>query len=84
MKIESVTAKLPNGDYKVLYIGDNRSEARRVYKENMIKKDEFLALFQQSGYASRTMSKQGFIAHNETKMTAKPATKKKRAKKSED
>jgi len=71
MKIESVSRVNLDGEYEVLYVGNNRSEARRIYKENMLKKDEFMSLFQQTGYTSRTMSKAGFMAHNESKK-AKP------------
>ncbi len=67
MKIESVTRVNLDGSYEVLYVGNDRTAARKIYKENMMKKDEFMSLFQQTGYTSRTMSKQGFIAHNESK-----------------
>jgi hypothetical protein len=84
MKIASVIKKDLKGEFITLYIGEDRSEARKIYKQHMTKKDEFQALFMTSGYESRTMSKAGFIAHNETKMTApKPAPKKKSKKKEE-
>ena len=51
MKIESVVKINLQGEYEVLYMGSSRGEARQVYKENMPKKDEYMALFQQSGYA---------------------------------
>ena len=85
MKLATVIKKDVNGKFVSLYVGEDRSEARRVYKENMTKKDEFQALFMTSGYESRTMSKAGFIAHNETKMTKpKKAEPKKKEKKKEE
>lgn len=85
MKVESVIKINLDGSYKSLYMGNDRGEARRIYKDNMLKKDEFLSLFQCSGYSARTMSKAGFTAHNDAKkepVKKKSATKKK--KKSED
>ena len=80
MKCETVIKITNSGEYEVLYSGPNRGEARRVYKEMMTRKNEFLALFQQSGYSSRTMSKGGFLAHN-AKEELKPVTPKKKRKK---
>ena len=82
MKLATVIKKDLEGKFVTLYLGEDRSEARKVYKENMTKKEEFQSLFMTSGYESRTMSKAGFIAHNETKMT-KPKPKKKAKKKEE-
>lgn len=63
MKIETVAKVNLEGEYEVLYMGKDRGVARNVYKEHMSQKDSFLALFQQSGYASRTMSKSGHMTH---------------------
>ncbi len=70
MKIESVVKINLEGEYEVLYMGASRGEARKVYKENMPKKDEYMALFQQSGYASRSMSKSGHMTHSIQKNSA--------------
>ena len=82
MKVATVSKKDVDGKYVVLYVGDDRCEARKIYKENMCKKDTYQALFMQSGYESRSMSKSGFIAHNEAKVP-KPVVKKKSKKKEE-
>ena len=84
MKIETVVKINLQGDYEVLYLGSNRGEARQIYKDNMNKKEEFMALFQQSGYASRTMSKIGHQTHafnKESKEIVKAPVKKTRRKK---
>ena len=67
MKIETVAKINLKGEYEVLYMGADRGEARRVYKDYICKKEEYLALFQQSGYASRSMSKGGHISHHASK-----------------
>tara|TARA_R110002153_G_scaffold207077_6_gene359963 strand:- start:1455 stop:1718 length:264 start_codon:yes stop_codon:yes gene_type:complete len=82
MKIESVVRINIKGEYEVLYMGDSRGEARKVYKEHMLKKDEYMALFQQSGYSSRSMSKVGHQTHAFNKEVASaPAPIKKPRKK---
>ena len=67
MKIETVAKINLEGEYEVLYMGADRGVARQIYKENIIKKDEYLALFQQSGYSSRSMSKSGHMTHRVAK-----------------
>lgn len=67
MKCEIVTKLTLDGKYEILYIGPDRGEARKVYKENMIKKDEFQSLWQHSMPVSRTISKAGHIARAEEK-----------------
>jgi hypothetical protein len=86
MKIESVSKINLHGEYEVLYMGKDRGIARQVYKENMIKKDEFLSLFHQSGYSSRTMSKTGHITHssNKTSVIEEKPKRKRRKKISEE
>lgn len=78
MKIESVSMINLKGEYEVLYMGSSRGEAREVYKAHMTKKDTFKALFQQSGHASRTMSKAGFVSHKEKEATKEITEKPKR------
>ena len=63
MKVESVIKINLNGEYEVVYVGADRGVARQTYKDLMNKKEEFLTLFQTSGYASRTMSKAGHVSH---------------------
>jgi hypothetical protein len=85
MKLATVIKKDIDGKYVSLYIGSDRSEARKVYKENMSKKDTYQALFMTGSYESRSMSKFGFEVHNDSKMAPKKeAPKKKKKKKSED
>jgi len=80
MKCEIVTKLNLKGEYELLYIGTDRGEARKIYKENMTKKDEFLALYQHSSPVSRVISKAGHTFRNEEK-TKKQAPKPKRSKK---
>ena len=85
MKCEIVTKLTLDGKYETLYIGPDRGEARKVYKENMTKKDEFQSLWQHSMPVSRTISKAGHIARAEEKAAPKKKPAKKKApKKSED
>ena len=88
MKIESVVKINLDGEYEVLYMGASRGIARQVYKENMSKKEGYLALFQQSGYSSRSMSKGGHKAHKEKseikEIKAEEKPKRRRKKVSED
>jgi len=85
MKIETVTRVNQNGQYEVLYAGNNRSEAKRIFKENRSKKNEFLYLFHQTSFrpgGSRVVGRGGFSVPKED---LKPATPKKpRKKKLED
>ena len=67
MKIETVAKINLYGEYEVLYMGNDRSIARQIYKDNIMKKEEYLALFQQSGYTSRAMSKTGHLTHRTAK-----------------
>lgn len=86
MKIETVFKINLKGEYECLYAGKDRGVARQVYKDNMGKKEEYMALFQSSGYSSRSMSKEGHIAHSARK-ELKPVTapkKRKRKASSED
>lgn len=78
MKCETVAIIDLEGKYKVLYIGSDRGEARKIYKDMMTKKGEFQALFQQSGYLSRTISKEGHTARREKAAPKKKATPKKK------
>ena len=78
MKIETVAKINLEGEYEVLYMGADRGVARQIYKENIIKKDEYLALFQQSGYASRSMSKSGHMTHRVAKSPVVEEAKPKR------
>lgn len=85
MKCEIVTKLNLNGEYETLYIGKDRGEARRIYKENMIKKDEFLSLYQHSTPVSRTISKAGHVFRSEEKAAPKKrVSRKKTPKKSEE
>jgi hypothetical protein len=81
MKIETVAKINLQGEYEVLYMGKDRGVAREVYKANMQDKDNFLALFQQSGYASRTMSKSGHMSHRIANAPVEEKPKRKRRKK---
>jgi len=81
MKIETVAKINLQGEYEVLYMGKDRGVAREVYKANMQDKDNFLALFQQSGYASRTMSKSGHMSHRISNTPVEEKPKRKRRKK---
>lgn len=63
MRIETVTRVDLKGQYEVLYAGADRMIAKKCYKDNMLKKDEFLYLFHQTSFragGSRTVSKGGF------------------------
>jgi uncharacterized protein YneR len=80
MKLFPVIKVGLDGKEKALYLGSDRGEARKIYKENVLKKEEYQALFMFDQYGSRTMSKAGFQVHNEAK---KPTTKKKSKKKEE-
>ena len=87
MKVESVIKINLNGEYEVIYVGADRGVARQIYKDLMNKKEEFLTIFQTSGYASRTMSKQGHQAHanrEPLKPAVAPKKRKKKASPSED
>ncbi len=86
MKVATVIKVNLDGVYESLYIGSDRTEARKIYKANMEKKDTYQSLFMQSGYESRSMSKFGFQIHNDSKkVSVKEDQKpKKKKKKSED
>jgi len=85
MKVATVIKVNLDGEYESLYIGSDRTEARKIYKEHMTKKDTYQSLFMQSGYESRSMSKFGFEVHNDSKKApAKKVQKPKKQKKSED
>ena len=87
MKVESVIKINLNGEYEVVYVGADRGVARQIYKDLMNKKEEFLTLFQTSGYASRTMSKAGHVSHanrEPLKPVEAPKKRKRKAKPSED
>jgi len=85
MRIESVFKVNLKGEFECLYAGTKRQEARKIYLENLTKKDEYHALFQQSGYSSRSMSGKGFQAHWKGEET-KPikTTRKRRTKKADE
>ena len=89
MKCELITAKLKDGSYKTLYAGENRAEARQVYRANS-NRDEMaekgiLAIWQHSTAISRTISKAGHAARNAgkveipSKVTVKGSEKKEEA-----
>jgi hypothetical protein len=87
MKIETVFKINLQGEYECIYAGKDRGIARNIYKEMMPKKDEYMALFQSSGYSSRSMSKAGHISHSkreELKPVEAPKKRKRKAKPSED
>lgn len=81
MKIETVVKINLNGEYEVVYAGADRGIARQIYKDLMNKKEEFLTLFQTSGYASRTMSKAGHVSHSKREELKPAVAPKKRKKK---
>lgn len=63
MKIETVAKINLQGEYEVLYMGADRGVARQIYKQSLPNKEEYMSLFHQSGYASRSMSKSGHMTH---------------------
>ena len=81
MKIETVVKINLKGEYEVVYAGADRGIARQIYKDLMNKKEEFLTLFQTSGYASRTMSKAGHVSHANREPLKSVEAPKKRKKK---
>ena len=89
MKCELVTAKLHDGSFISLYVGDNRGDARKIYKENMnrdvMAEKGIYALWQHSEPISRSISKAGHIARKAV-VEAKPkqAPKKRKSSKSKD
>jgi len=83
MKIESCIKVNLEGKYEVLYAGPDRMECRKIFKEWMLKKEQYQSLFQTSGYTSRVMSKAGFQAHAENR-AAKSEPKPKKSKKKEE
>ncbi len=87
MKIETVFKINLKGEYECLYAGKDRGIAREIYKENMPKKEEYMALFQTTGYSSRSMSKAGHQSHakrEELKPVEAPKKRKRKPKVSED
>ena len=83
MKIESVVKINIEGKYEVLYMGADRGVARNVFKKALPNKEEYQALFHQSGYSSRSMSKIGHQTHkfNKESKAVVEAPKKRRRKK---
>jgi len=84
MKVATVIKVNLDGEYESLYIGSDRTEARKIYKANMCKKETYQSLFMQSGYESRSMSKFGFEVHNDSKKAPAKKVQKPKKQKKED
>ncbi len=81
MRMVVVIAKNVDGKDELLYTGENRVEARKVYTEKIQDKESYQVVYMFTRHAYRTISREGHRIHNEKRdkvvATKKPAAAKK-------